>query len=62
MNATMKTAFALLFLGEFGVASQWAGAQIAPPTAVRTVTTPKQFFGFDIGDDYSLANYQQLKG
>ncbi len=24
------------------------------------VTTPRQFFGFDIGDDYCLANYQQL--
>src|SRR6476469_9671312 len=24
------------------------------------VTTPKEHFGFNIGDDYCLANYQQL--
>src|SRR3990167_1922355 len=24
------------------------------------VTTPKDFFGFEIGDDYQLANYQQI--
>ncbi len=33
----------------------------APP-APKAVTTPKEFFGFNIGDDYCLANYQQLKG
>ncbi|MBX3401637.1 MAG: peptidase [Gemmataceae bacterium] len=27
-----------------------------------TITTPKQFLGYDIGDDYFLANFQQLKG
>ncbi len=27
-----------------------------------TITTPKQFLGHDIGDDYFLANFQQLKG
>jgi Zinc carboxypeptidase len=26
------------------------------------ITTPKQHFGHDIGDDYFLANFQQLKG
>ena len=26
------------------------------------VTTPKEFLGFDAGDDYTLANYTQLKG
>ncbi len=30
--------------------------------ATRTITTPKEYFGFNIGDDYCLANYQQLKG
>jgi hypothetical protein len=34
-----------------------ASGQPAPPA----VTPPKQFFGFDMGADYSLANYQQLK-
>jgi len=28
--------------------------------AARTVTSPKAQFGFDIGDDYQLANYRQL--
>ena len=26
------------------------------------VTSPKEFLGFDAGDDYMLANYTQLKG
>ena len=39
--------FAALFVG-----SSWASA--AP------VTSPKKFFGFNMGDDYCLANYKQL--
>ena len=31
----------------------------APPAAQR-VTTPKEEWGHDVGDDYFLANYQQL--
>ncbi|MFL5342821.1 MAG: M14 metallopeptidase family protein [Gemmataceae bacterium] len=27
---------------------------------VAVITSPKQFFGFNMGDDYCLANYQQL--
>src|SRR5215212_2006904 len=33
----------------------------AAPAQAPAITTPKAAFGFDIGDDYSLANYQQLK-
>ncbi len=36
---------------------------IAPSVAVRAqtqITTPKEQFGFNIGDDYHLANYTQL--
>jgi len=33
------------------------GQTAAPP---RKITTPKQAFGFNIGDDYYLANYVQL--
>ena len=28
--------------------------------AQAAVTSPKQFFGFNIGDDYRLANYKQF--
>jgi hypothetical protein len=28
----------------------------------QTVTTPKEEFGFNLGDDFQLANYQQLTG
>jgi hypothetical protein len=28
----------------------------------KAITTPKQYLGFNVGDDYCLANYQQLKG
>lgn len=30
--------------------------------AQARITTPKEFLGFDAGDDYVLANYTQLKG
>jgi hypothetical protein len=33
----------------------------AAPAQAPAITTPKAAFGFDVGDDYSLANYQQLK-
>jgi Zinc carboxypeptidase len=39
-----------------------AGAQTQAPATSHAVTTPKEYFGFDIGDDYCLANYQQLAG
>jgi hypothetical protein len=31
-------------------------------SAQGKVTTPKEFLGFDAGDDYTLANYSQLRG
>src|SRR5438093_12039859 len=30
------------------------------PQPAKKVTTPKEHFGFNLGDDYCLANYQQL--
>ena len=32
----------------------------AAAAAAQTITTPKQHFGFNIGDDYQLANYTQF--
>ena len=32
----------------------------AMPQAQGRITTPKEHFGFTIGDDYVLANYTQL--
>src|SRR5689334_4407165 len=32
----------------------------APTLHAAPVTSPKQFFGFNLGDDYCLANYKQL--
>ncbi len=44
--------------------SVWAqapqGVQTKHSSTARKITTPKEFFGFNIGDDYSLANYKQL--
>jgi len=31
-----------------------------PAAAQQRITTPKEHFGFDIGDDYCLANYKQM--
>ena len=39
-------------------------ASAEPPAAKKPtpkVTTPKEFLGHNVGDDYFLANYQQLK-
>src|SRR5229473_8068278 len=33
-----------------------------PATAAPPITSPKDYFGFHLGDDYCLANYQQLMG
>jgi hypothetical protein len=33
---------------------------VAISAAAQTVTSPKQFFGFNIGDDYQLATYTQF--
>lgn len=33
---------------------------VGPLYAAERITTPKEFLGFAIGDDYHLANYQQL--
>src|SRR5262245_59068281 len=30
------------------------------PAAERAITTPKEFLGFDLCEDYCLANYKQL--
>src|SRR5215204_259924 len=35
-------------------------ALIAAPAAQKTVTAPKEQFGFSLGDDYQLANYKQI--
>jgi hypothetical protein len=35
-------------------------AMAAPAADTPHVTTPRQFFGFDIGDDYKLATYTQF--
>ena len=46
-------------------AHSW-GARVLSATAAlvarsrSTVTSPKQHFGFNIGDDYQLANYTQF--
>ncbi len=47
----------LFFVPGLGVSQE----RPAPP-AVPKITTPKEFLGFNIGDDYCLANYQQLTG
>ena len=33
---------------------------LAAAAAAQTVTAPKEQFGFNIGDDYHLANYTQF--
>jgi Zinc carboxypeptidase len=42
------------------MAAALVAALLAAPAAQTTVTTPKAALGFDLGDDYQLANYQQI--
>jgi hypothetical protein len=42
------------------VAALLASSVIVPAQTSTQVTTPKQFFGFNVGDDYQLANYTQF--
>ena len=37
-------------------------AASAPSAAAQKITTPKEFFGHNIGDDYWLPNYTQFVG
>ncbi len=37
-----------------------ATAALAAPSAQRRITTPKEAFGFNLGDDYQLASYRQI--
>src|SRR5713101_7561428 len=39
-----------------------AALQGAGQTAEAAVTSPKEYFGHNLGDDYFLSNYQQLRG
>jgi hypothetical protein len=36
------------------------GRRVAAPSAQPRITTPKEQFGFALGDDYQLANYKQI--
>jgi hypothetical protein len=56
-------ALALLAVGFLNLpqAAEPQGKSPAQPIGpAKAVTSPKQHFGFNIGDDYCLANYQQL--
>jgi hypothetical protein len=50
----------LTLIVSLGAQTAPAGRQTAAPAAAARITTPKQEFGHDFGDDYFLANYQQL--
>ena len=52
-------AAALVTVAVLGIATGRLDAQSAARPAAG-ITTPKDQFGFDIGDDYLLANYTQL--
>jgi hypothetical protein len=64
MKVFKPAVLSLLFLGELLPTPPSAARAQAPPVAstTRAVTTPKDYFGFNMGDDYCLANYQQLQG
>ena len=50
---------ALVTVAVLGTAPGYLDAQ-SPARTAAGITTPKDQFGFEIGDDYLLANYRQL--
>ncbi len=62
MKVLWPSALSLVVCVGFLLPPPESHAQALPATTAGAVTTPKDFFGFNIGDDYCLANYQQLKG
>jgi hypothetical protein len=63
MNRAVLVPFVVLMLGLFQVpqSQQTQPPQPQAKTQVKHITTPKEHLGFNLGDDYCLANYQQLK-
>ncbi len=53
-------ALAILLTGSLNV-PRAAVPQGQTPAPVKTITPPKEHFGFNIGDDYCLANYKQFQ-
>ena len=58
----MRVPGAAAFVLSLGALPPTPRALAQAPAPTRLVPTPKEYFGFNIGDDYSLANYQQLVG
>src|ERR1700686_2034203 len=56
MKSIDRTRSAVLAAG----ALAFAFALAAPAQNGRHITTPKEALGFDVGDDYHLANYTQF--
>src|SRR5471030_2728377 len=50
----------LAFLKKPAIALALIAVAFAPTRAAAQVTTPKEFFGHNIGDDYWLPNYTQF--
>jgi hypothetical protein len=50
----LLTAFAV------GLIAPAAAQDLIKPAGGKTVTSPKEYFGFDMGEDYCLANYKQM--
>src|SRR6186997_1583862 len=57
MRRLFVAAIFLTLAASAPVAQQPRPAQPARPH----ITTPKEAFGFDLGDDYELANYKQIE-
>jgi hypothetical protein len=65
MRPAVSRSLLLLFVLSVTAAAPAQNPATRPPASTRTasnpaVTTPKQHFGFDIGDDYQLATYDQF--
>ena len=56
MKRASLAVFAVLFVSHLHV------LRADDQPRILAVTTPKEHFGFNMGDDYCLANYKQLAG
>src|SRR5262245_29343965 len=54
--------FFAFWMGFFALVNSATSQVVTAADAATRITTPKEYFGFNLGDDYCLANYQQLVG
>jgi len=59
-SSLLAVTFLFVFIASVAVVPQVLAGHYDHNKIYKHITTPKEFFGYDIGEDYFLANYTQL--